>query len=172
MSKVMPAAFSYLFTGAALGSFLALVATVSTLGYAWYRAAETELQIATSTERSDREKQRLATIREHLQTFYVSGGELLNRQLPNPIPLADLDRYIGEVNNWIVTTRDWIETNLGTAASSRFLDQSGISIINWGRAVNPKHNEIINLITKYRDNLSKLIELNAWDDGKTRADLK
>src|SRR5258708_2413695 len=92
------------FTGAALGSFLALIATVSSLGFAWYRAAATEQQMANSTEAADHEKARLKLIRDHLQTFYVSGGLILNRPLPRDIPAPDFDKYAAEVDGWIKET--------------------------------------------------------------------
>jgi hypothetical protein len=38
-------AIQYWFTGGAVAAFLALLGAVSTLGYAWYRAAVTEMEI-------------------------------------------------------------------------------------------------------------------------------
>ena len=153
------------FTGAALGSFLALIATVSSLGFAWYRAAATERQIANSTEASDREKARLKLIRDHLQAFYVSGGLILNRPLAKDISAADFEHYVSEVNVWLSETSRWIESTLGHAAAARFLDVGGGFSFGWNRAVNEQHNTIINVLTKYRENLAKMIEINAWDTG-------
>jgi hypothetical protein len=159
--KVPP--IQFWFTGAALGSFLALIATVSSLGFAWYRAATTEQQIANSTEASDREKARLKLIRDHLQAFYVSGGLILNRPLPKDIPAADFERYVSEVDAWLSETSTWIDGTLGHAAAARFLDVGGGFSFGWNRAVNERHNTIINVLTKYRENLAKMIEVNAWD---------
>jgi hypothetical protein len=153
------------FTGAALGSFLALIATVSSLGFAWYRAAATEQQMANSTEAADREKGRLKLIRDHLQSFYVSGGLILNRPLPKDIPAADFESYASEADAWIKETSTWIENTSGHAAAARFLDIDGGFSFSWNRAVNERHNTIINVVTKYRENLAKMIEVNAWDAG-------
>jgi hypothetical protein len=144
---------------------LALIATVSSLGFAWYRAAATEHQIANSTEASDREKARLKLIRDHLQTFYVSGGLILNRPLPKDISAADFDHYVSEVNAWVNETSRWVENTLGHAAAARFLDVGSGFSFGWNRAANEQHNTIINVLTKYRENLAKMIEVNAWDAG-------
>jgi len=157
------------FTGAALGSFLALIATVSSLGFAWYRAAATEQQIANSSAAADREKARLKLIRDNLQSFYVSGGLILNRPLPRDIPAAEFDKYAAEVDSWVNETNTWIENTLGHAAAARFLDIGGGFSFNWNRAVNERHNTIINVVAKYRENLAKMIEVNAWDAGSDQS---
>lgn len=154
------------FAGAALGSFLALLATVSSLGFAWYRAAVNEYQAANSTAASDREKMRLKAVREKLQSFYVSGGALLSRPLAKDTPENEFSHYVGDVNNWTVSTSGWIDQNLGNAAAARFLDIGSGSSFGWNRAINEHHNTIINVLTKYRENLAKLIESNAWDAGE------
>jgi hypothetical protein len=160
----MPA-FSYWFTGAALGSFLALIATVSSLGYAWYRAAATESQIAQSTEAANREKQRIKNIRAQLQSFYISGGAILDRPLAKDISNEEFQRYESETTVWATETRDWIEKNLGHAAAVRFLDLSGNLSFGTSRAANTRHNELINALTGFRKNLTQMIEVNAWDAG-------
>jgi hypothetical protein len=161
--------FTYWFTGAALGSFLALVATVSSLSYAWYSAAKNEQSIAKSSASADREKARLKTIREALQGFYISGGVILNRQLPKTVSPADFDKYVDEVNLWLNQANNWILKNLGAAASARFLDTGGGLSLLWDRAANPQHNNIINSLIRHRENLTKMIEVNAWDSGDAAA---
>ena len=160
----MPA-FTYWFSGAALGSFLALIATVSSLGYAWYRAAAAESQIAQSTETSNREKQRLKDIRAKLQGFYISGGAILDRPLSKDISVSEMQAYEAEANAWATQTRDWIETTLGHAAAVRFLDLSTALSFSSSRAANSRHNELLNSITGFRKNLTQMIEVNAWDAG-------
>jgi hypothetical protein len=156
---------AYWFTGAALGSFLALVATVSSLSYAWYSAAKNEQSIANSSAVVDREKARLKVIREALQGFYISGGVILNKQILKTVTPADFDKYAEEVNAWLNNANDWIFKNLGAAASARFLDTGGGLSLLWDRAANPQHNGIINALIKHRENLTKMIEVNAWDSG-------
>jgi hypothetical protein len=157
--------FTYWFTGAALGSFLALVATVSSLSYAWYSAAKNEQSIANSSAVADREKARLRVIREALQRFYISGGIILNKPIPKTVSPADLDKYGAEADAWLNEANNWILKNLGPAASARFLDTGGGLSLLWDRAANTQHNNIINSMIRYRENLAKMIEVNAWDSG-------
>jgi hypothetical protein len=49
-------AIQYWFTGGAVAAFLALLGAVSTLGYAWYRAAVTEVESASSKAASAAQK--------------------------------------------------------------------------------------------------------------------
>lgn len=157
--------FAYWFTGAALGSFLALLLTVSTLSYAWFTAAKNEQSIANSNAVADREKARLKVTREALQGFYISGGDILNRSIPKTIPPADFDKYSAEADAWLNEANNWILKNLGTAASARFLDRGGGPFLMWDRAANAQHNSILNAMVAYRGNLTKMIEVNAWDGG-------
>jgi hypothetical protein len=98
-----------------------------------------------------------------LQNFYIASGPILNRNLPKDMPAADFGKYIEEVNAWIFTTDAWIKNNLGDAAEARFQDIGGGFSFNWDRAINPAHNNAINILTKYRNNLATLIETGAWD---------
>lgn len=104
-----------------------------------------------------------AEIRAKLQDFYIQGGNLLNLNIPKDISQPDFEKYIGDVNSWASVTSQWIKQNLGDAAEARFMDAGDISIVNWGRAANPAHNNAINYLTVWRKNLSQLIESPAWD---------
>jgi hypothetical protein len=150
------------FSGAALGSFLALIATTSSLGYAWYRAALSEQSAAASGAEAKQEQARLQAIREQLQVFYVSGGLLVDRNLPKDISNEDFVKYVQEVETWINSTAGWIESHLGKAAASRFMDKGTGFTVSWNRAVNEHHNNIINVVGKFRENLAKLIENGNW----------
>jgi hypothetical protein len=103
------------------------------------------------------------SIRTKLQEFYIQGGNLLNVNISKDTPQQAFEKYIADVNNWANSTSQWIKENLGDAAQARFLDTADISIINWGRAATPAHNNAINYLTVWRKNLSQLIESSAWD---------
>jgi hypothetical protein len=147
---------------------LGLIATVSSLSYAWYSAAANEQSKASSTALADKEKARLKTIRQKLQTFYISGGEILNRPLPKDISEKDFNAYSAAADAWLNETNNWIGQNLGAGASARFLDTSAGVYLSYDRAANAAHNAIITALIRHRENLSKMIEINAWDAGEAK----
>jgi hypothetical protein len=79
----------YWFTGAALGAALALFFAIITLGFAWYRAADTEMQTASGKAKTRADTQKLIEARERLGKFLEEGIELLKatqqEQRPPPI---------------------------------------------------------------------------------------
>jgi hypothetical protein len=105
-------------------------------------------------------------VREQLQQFYIDAGILLNRPIPKEINNEDFEKYINDVNLWVSRADIWIKDNLGDAAEARFQDIGPGFNMNWDRAANTQHNNIINILTKYRDNLTKLIETSSWDTKK------
>jgi hypothetical protein len=111
-----------------------------------------------------------ASIRTKLQQFYVESGPLLNRDLPKDISEADFKKYEIEVNTWVNMTAQWIQQNLGNAALAKFTDIGSGFSFSWNRAINEKHNNIINYLTRFRQNLSILIESGAWDAVKASSD--
>jgi hypothetical protein len=111
---------------------------------------------------------RLATIRQHLQEFYVRGGILLNRPLAKNGPEQEFSQYVQDFTAWASETETWIAQNLGTAAAARFADVGGGFSFTWNRAINDQHNNLINILTKGRENLAKLIESNAWDANERK----
>ena len=116
----MPA-LTYWFTGAALGAFLALVATVSTLTFAWYRAAVNEAQTAERSEASAREAVRINTARDRLGVLLAEGADLLRRTRNenDPAPIAEADA-------WASRTEDFLTAKFGSAYVIRFRDHSGL----------------------------------------------
>jgi hypothetical protein len=107
-------------------------------------------------------------VREKLQQFYIASGPLLNRNIPKDVSQEEFNKYVEEVNVWILGTAAWIKENLGDAAEARFGDIGGGFSFSWNRAANEQHNTIINVLTKYRENLAKLIETSAWDEAKSK----
>jgi hypothetical protein len=87
------------------------------------------------------------------------------KSLPKDISPADFEKYVDEADAWLNDANGWILKNLGAAASARFLDLGGGLSLIWDRAANPRHNSMINALIKHRDNLAKMIEVNAWDAG-------
>ena len=151
--------FSFWFTGSAIGALLALIVSTTTLGWAWYNAALTE-------QKSARSNERLKEVRGHLLGFYVRGVELRDRPLPKEISQTDFDAYVSQVQVWLNETDGWIKANLGPAASAKFMDTGAGFSFSWNRAANPVHDNIINRMTRWLENIAKMIETDAWDAKK------
>lgn len=58
------------------------------------------------------------------------------------------------------------QANLGHAASIKVLDIGAGSSFHWNRAANAHHNNVINQMTRWLDNLSKMVETDVWDTKK------
>lgn len=150
---------SYWFTGSAIGALIALLVTMTSLGWAWYNAALNEQKLAHTSARS-------RDVRAHLQEFYVRGVRLRDRPLPKETSQADFAAYVAQVEAWVNEANSWIENSLGHAASAKFLDVGPGFSFSWNRAINEHHNNIINQMTRWVDNLSKMVETDVWDTKK------
>lgn len=157
----------YWFSGAAIGAFLALVVSITTLSWAWFSAARNEYKSSQSTEATDREKARLAVVRSNLHGFYVDGGSLLEKPVPPDASADMIAQYKAEAETWATKANAWIGAELGNAASARFVDRTaypGRSII--GAA--PEVSNVKIFIADLCQNLAKMIETNAWDAGAAK----
>ncbi len=103
-----------------------------------------------------------------LQKFYMSVDPILYEPLPKGIADKDLKIWMDKANAWIQSAANWINENLGAAALSKLQDQTGISVINWGRAANDSHNGAINLLSQYKANIKDMMLSNAWDDASAK----
>jgi hypothetical protein len=160
----MPA-FQYWFTGAALGAFLALIATVSTLGYAWFRAAATEQESASTRTSQAAQDKRRTEVRAQLSLFYSQAQAMLRAK----VTADNVAGWQSGVNDFANATAAWIEKNVGTSALDRFLDMSGPSY-SFGGAINTEHGNSLNWLTKVSTNLQALIErIDAYDDAQSKS---
>jgi hypothetical protein len=144
-----------------MAAFIALAVSIPSLSWAWISAARSEFKSSQSTERSDREKARLAVIRSNLQGFYVEGGTLMDRPLPNASE-PEIAHYVSEADAWATKANTWIHNELGQAASARFQDRTAYP----GRSITgipPALSNARIFIADLRQNLTKMIETNAWD---------
>ena len=98
---------------------------------------------------------------ERLNKFYVEIGPLISRKFPKNDPVA-FEAYLKDANTWTNGTAKWIEDNLGEAARARFLDTTGLMAAEVQGAVNEQHNNVLLKLTQFRQNLSALIENEAW----------
>ena len=111
----------YWFTGGALAAGLALFATVVTLGFAWYRAADTEMNSAIAKSEKSAESKKFIEVREQLGLFLAEGIELLrltrNEATPAPTEAAEA---------WNMRVISYLESALGSSFAHRFIDASGL----------------------------------------------
>jgi hypothetical protein len=98
---------------------------------------------------------------ERLNEFYVEVGPLIGRKLQKD-DTAEFEAYLEDANTWIIGTAKWIEDNLGEAARAKFLDRTGMMAAAVQGAVNERHNNVLLNLIQFRQNLSALIENEAW----------
>ena len=115
----MPA-IQYWFTGGAVAAFLALLGAVSTLGYAWYRAAVTEMESASSKAASAAQKLKADRVKGLLAKALVSGDKLIRSHKD-----TDEDQAKKDAEKWGQQTHDLIAAAYGDGEAALFLDSSG-----------------------------------------------
>ena len=77
--------------------------------------------------------------KKQLQEFYISGTELLQRNLPKDISAEDFESYVNETKQWVNETAHWIQENMSYPARVRFLDRTGIISAQYSAQVNERH---------------------------------
>ena len=90
----------------------------------------------------------------------MARGQRLQREAAAEV----FDAYLKEADDWIATAAAWIKDNMGMTARERFLDRTGMFASSYSTAINETHNNVISNLTRHRQNLSALIERDAWDD--------
>ncbi|GEC56720.1 hypothetical protein ABIF38_008806 [Bradyrhizobium japonicum] len=130
------------------------------LSYAWALAPLTVWFALAYVRRWFRTSKSLK--QQALQGFYVSVGPIIDRKLPKDIPESEFDRYIDEVDAWVNSCADWIGNHMGIAARERFLDRTGMMAGQFFGAINKTHNNALQNLTRFRQNLLVLIESEAW----------
>jgi hypothetical protein len=110
----------YWFTGTALATFLALLGTLSTLGYGWYRAAITELESTHNKIESAAQKAKNERVKALLGRALAAGTGLIEAQ-----DKKDEDRAKRDAETWATQTRNLIAAAYGDGEAALFLDSSG-----------------------------------------------
>lgn len=110
----------YWFTGAGLAAFLALLATTSTLGYGWYRAALTEMDSVKNKVASAEERARTTLVKGLLGKALTDGGNLVLQ-----LPKMDETEAEKDAQTWGQKTHDLIDAAYGDGEAALFLDSSG-----------------------------------------------
>jgi hypothetical protein len=113
-------AIQYWFTGGAVAAFLALLGAVSTLGYAWYRAAVTEMESASSKAAAAAQKLKADRVKGLLAKALVSGDKLIRSHKD-----TDEDQAKKDAEKWGQQTHDLIAAAYGEGEAALFLDDSG-----------------------------------------------
>jgi hypothetical protein len=113
-------AIQYWFTGGAVAVFLALLGAVSTLGYAWYRAAVTEMESASSKAALAAQKLKADRVKGLLAKALVSGDTLIRSHKD-----TNEDQAQKDAEKWGQQTHDLIAAAYGEGEAALFLDDSG-----------------------------------------------
>ena len=95
--------------------------------------------------------------RPKLQEYYAAIGRLTER-LPANLSAEELEQYVLRVNHRVTDAADWIGTNLGGLARAKFLDTHGMPAVQAHGAINPRRNNVILNLARYRENLLAMIE--------------
>ena len=119
----MPA-FQYWFAGGALAAFLALATTVSTLGFAWYRAAVTEQDSATQHADAVAQKLKANRVKDLIGRALDTGKSIYVDK-----DLADEQRK-QKAEEWATHTRNLIAAAYGDGEAFLLLDDSGYTFFS------------------------------------------
>lgn len=115
----MPA-LEHWFTGPALGAFLALLASIGTLSFAWYSAAAGQADRVQQRLSAEVELDRLTQVKNALGRSLASGRQLIaaHENARGGAHDADADR-------WVSDTRDLVASAYGEGEALLFMDDSG-----------------------------------------------
>ena len=100
--------------------------------------------------------------KKQLQEFYISGAELLQRDLPRDISDEEFESYVAETKKWVSETARWIQDNISFPARAKFLDRTGIVPAHYPDQVNDRHGKIMANLQRFKENLEKLMQSDAW----------
>ena len=110
----------YWFTGTALATFLALLGTLSTLGYGWYRAAITELESTHNKIEFAAQKAKNERVKALLGKALAAGANLIEEENKKAEDKAKQD-----AERWATQTHNLIAAAYGDGEAALFLDSSG-----------------------------------------------
>jgi hypothetical protein len=97
--------------------------------------------------------------RPKLQEYHAA-IERLTEGLPANLSAEEFEQYVLRVNHRVAEVADWIGTNLGGSARAKFLDTHATPAVQAHGAINPRHNNIMLNLARYRENLLAMIKNN------------
>lgn len=109
------------FTGTAIATLVALLATTATLSFGWYRAAVTEMDAAKNKAESAEQRQRVETVKALLGKALSDGNNLL-RAINKGM---ETEQATKDAEAWVKKTHDLIAAAYGQGEADLFLDNSG-----------------------------------------------
>lgn len=112
--------FQYWFSGSALASFLALLATLATLGYGWYRGAITEFESAKHATETKANRVRAEKVKSLLVALLDESNRILKA-----ISKDNLDQSDKAADAWGHRTYDLLVAAYGESEAALFLNDSG-----------------------------------------------
>lgn len=150
----MPA-LQYWFTGGALAAFLAF----TTLGYAWYRAAVAEHELAATKATSVIQRQKNVLVKNLLGKEIESGQDLLRDQSDKPDDQANKDAIA-----WGKKTHDLIEAAYGDGEATLFMSDAGYTFYTDSSTKTTIRNWIIGRLRRLSELIPRTDQLTVSDD--------
>jgi len=107
----------------------------------------------------EREVHRDPKITRKLKQVYEVSGEMLKRQIREQADLSQLEQ---DWKKWFGDTYKWIAENMEQASLDRFLYSRNQLPYNHGSPFDRAHNQLLNGISLYHENVQALIEHDRW----------
>jgi hypothetical protein len=104
-----------------------------------------------------------------LQKFYASGAALQRVLLSKTVTDAEIDQADIDANKWLNEVAAWIQTNMGAAAVSRFINNSDKNSYSFSlpgthtSEAREKRDNILNSFSGCLINLDTLMKSDHWD---------
>ena len=157
----MPA-IQHWFTGGAFAAFLALLLALLgavSIGYAWYRAAVTEMESASSKAASAAQKLKADRVKGLLAKALVSGDKLIRSHKDTGEDQAKKD-----AEKWGQQTHDLIAAAYGEGEAALFLDDSGYVFYSMPLPMNTIRNWIDGRMRRLTELLKRIDTLSTRTD--------
>jgi hypothetical protein len=145
---IMPP-IQYWFTGGALAAFVGLLATVSTLGFAWYRAAITEQDSTSGRAETAARQLKTERVKGMLGEALVSGEELIKT-----LGGKNEDQAKSDASAWASKANDLIVAAYGEGEATLFRSDIGYIFYSDGS----KNSQVLNWIEGRMRRLSELLQ--------------
>jgi hypothetical protein len=145
----------------AVGLFILFIATYQT----WAEEHAASLAEQCKIEKAERR----SAVKNQLATFMNGFDTFLFANLTKDTPPDQVNKWFSDAAAYIDKVKGWVRDNLGPAALAKVGDITNLPAMEWNRSISAKHNNAINNLTKFKENINDLIGSSVWDDFDARA---
>ena len=140
---------------------LAIVCFFSASFAVWRKERETiEDQQRQIQELGNKRKLKIAKLRD----YYIEVDQFIRARFKEDGNEDEINDYVKKANDWIGSAHVWVKENLGKSAAAKLTDTSQIYAASICGVYNQRHSSVILNMEKYKENISTLIESDAWDE--------